>query len=484
MARARSAPGRVATNTIARAAGEAVAKVASLAFYVVLARELGTHGYGSYVFALALTGTLLIGSGFGTDELVARQVAREHSRAGQYLANVVGLKAVTSIGLLAIAMAVVFIGHYGAEERLAVLVVGGGVAIEVLAKTWHAVFQGRERLALISACLILQRTLTAVIGISVLVSGGGLVAAAFVYLGCAVVGLAAAEYCYRRWTPSERPFPTREGGLTMLRGGFTIGLAGLLFVLLLKVDVLLLSFLDSNAEVGLYSAAYRLIEGSQFVPWAFDAAMLPWLARATGPTLRRGYLLGLKLQWSMLLPVGLIAACFAPLIITTLYGDEFKDAATPLALLGGTLALYGLQSFSSTLLIARDVPGLLARAAGITFVQNLICNCIAIPIWGADGAAAVALSSGMLMTVLTVSAASKRAGGLSVTRAFSGPVVAGAALVAVALLVPLPAIPAGALALIAYAGVLIAFEWSLHREDVLSYVNALPLRRPHAGPVE
>ena len=52
----------------------------------------------------------------------------------------------------------------------------------------------------------------------------------------------------------------------MLRGGFTIGLAGLLFVLLLKVDVLLLSFLDSNAEVGLYAAAYRLIEGDAVRP--------------------------------------------------------------------------------------------------------------------------------------------------------------------------------------------------------------------------
>src|SRR5690349_1898137 len=120
MAGARSAPGRVATNTFARAAGEAVAKAASLAFYVVMARELGTHGYGSYVFALALTGTLLIGSGFGTDELVARQVAREHPRAGHYLANVAGLKTVMSVPLLGIALAVVFIGAYSADERLAV----------------------------------------------------------------------------------------------------------------------------------------------------------------------------------------------------------------------------------------------------------------------------------------------------------------------------------------------------------------------------
>src|ERR1041384_2295759 len=99
MAGARSAPGRGATNTIAPAAGGAGAQAASLAFYIVLARELGAHGYGSYVFALALTGTLLIGSGFGTDELVARQVAREHALAGRYLANVAGLKGVMSVPL-------------------------------------------------------------------------------------------------------------------------------------------------------------------------------------------------------------------------------------------------------------------------------------------------------------------------------------------------------------------------------------------------
>ena len=105
-------------------------------------------------------------------------------------------------------------------------------------------------------------------------------------------------------------------------------------MLLLKVDVLLLSFLTNNAEVGLYAAAYRLVEGTQFVAWAFNAAMLPWLARTTGATLARGYMLGLKLLGALLLPVGRSLACFADAIVDLLYGDEFAGAATPLALLG------------------------------------------------------------------------------------------------------------------------------------------------------
>src|SRR3954451_8114817 len=226
MAAARSAQGRVATNTIARAAGEAVAKVASLAFYVVLARQLGSEDYGAFVFALALTGALLSGAGFGTDELIAREVARDRAEAGRYLSNVVALKTVTAALLLCVALGVVFIGGYSASVRLATLLVGLGVAAEVMAKSWHSIFQAYERLELVSACLILQRTLTAVVGIAVLLAGGGLVAAAGAYLRGAIAGLTAAEYAYRRWTPSERPFPTRAGGVEMLPGGFTIGLAG------------------------------------------------------------------------------------------------------------------------------------------------------------------------------------------------------------------------------------------------------------------
>ena len=68
-------------------------------------------------------------------------------------------------------------------------------------------------------------------------------------------------------------------------------------------------------------------------------------------------------------------------------------------------------------------------------VQNIACNLVAIPLWGADGAAGVALSSSVLMAVLTIWFGDAGArGAFSPVRAFGGPVLAGAALVAVALL--------------------------------------------------
>jgi hypothetical protein len=112
--------------------------------------------------------------------------------------------------------------------------------------------------------------------------------------------------------------------------------------------------------------------------------------------------------------------------------------------------------------------------AGAVVLQNLICNAFAIPRWGASGAAAVALSSSILMAGLTVAFAARLAGGLPVLRTFSGPAVACAVLALVASGLPLPAIPAALVALAAYGAALAMVELGAYREDVLAFARVLP----------
>lgn len=472
-----SSPGRVAGNTLARAAGEVLAKGASLVFYVVMARKLGASDYGAFVFALALTSALLLASGFGTDELVARQVSRKPASAGFHLSNVTALKAFTGVALLAVSQVVVWIGDYPASTRLATLLVGIGAGLEVAARSWHAIFQARERLGLVSSCLIIQRTVTAVIGVAVLLRGGGLIGAAWAYLIGSGVGLACAELALRRFASVRRVRPSIAAAWALLRAGVPIGMAVLLLLVMLRVDVVLLSLLGDNAQVGFYAAGYRLVEGVQFLAWSFGAAMLPWLSRARpGPALARGYTLGLKVNAGVLLPLGLLFSCFAAPIVRLVYGPAFAAAAAPLTLLGGTVVLYGLQWFASTVLIARDSPGAIVRVGCAVAAQNVACNLVVIPLAGARGAAAVALSSSLLLAAATVWLSSRRAGGLQLGRAFAGPVLAGTAMLALALTLPMPAIPAAALSLLAYAAVLAAVEFGAHRDDVRTYGRALPTR--------
>ena len=469
----------IARNAILRAAAEIVAKAASLVFFVTMARELGRDGFGAFMFALGLTGALLAVAGFGTDELTAREVARDRPRAGRYLSDVTALKLCSAVLLLGVAVGIASVGDFSAAARGAVVIVGLGVAIETVAATWYMIFQAHERLDLVSLSVVLQRTTTAVVGVAVLKLGGGVIAASIVFTGGALIGLAVSEVSVRRLI-ARRPRPQPRTWPRLLKRSFPIGVAFVLFILLLRLDVTLLSFIAGEAEVGVYAAAFRLIESTQFLPWALSAAMMPWLARATGNDadgkLARGYELGLKAMNGILLPISLVFVLFAEGLIDLLYGEAYEAAVVPLRLLGLTGALYGMQSFASTTLVARDSPGSFARLVGLVVVLNIAGNVIAIPRYGADGAAAVALVSGAILGVASLWLAGRRIGGVRYWRAFAGPLIASVAMTLVALAVPGPLIPAVALALAVYVVALLAVERLAFRDDLEMFLNALPRR--------
>jgi O-antigen/teichoic acid export membrane protein len=459
-----------------RSVGEALAKASSLAFFVVMARELGREGFGAFMFALALTGALLIGSGFGTDDLTAREVARDPSSAGRYLADAATLKVVSSLGLIGVAVLVVAVGGYPRDVRLATFVIGVGVAVEVLAKTWYAVFQALERLELVALSLVLQRTSTAAVGVGALAAGAGLVEVAFVYAGGALVGLLAAELFMRRLGVRRRAIDAaRWPGL--LRAGVPIGVAGLLFVWLLRLDVTILSLIAGSAEVGLYAAALRLVEGTQFIAWSFSAAMLPWLAR-TRPLVRaRGFELALKVITAVLLPVGLGLALFARPIVDLVYGQGYEGSVLPLELLGAMSALYGVQSLASTTFIALDAAWAFGRLLVPVIVVNVALNLILIPRHGAVGAAVAAVSSSAVLAALSVAFAQSRIGHVRSLRAFGGPLVAAAVMVTVVLGLSSPTLVRALLAFTAYAVTLAAFELTVFRADAAALLHAVSMRR-------
>ena len=351
---------RIARNAAVRAGGEAIAKLASIAFFVVMARELGQDGFGEFMFALSLSTVLVLASGFGTEELVAREVARDRTRVHGYLANVAAVKAATSVVLLIVAAVIVNLGDWPAEARAAVYIVGAGVALENLGRTWHSVFTAYERLGMISISLVIQRTLTAGVGIAVLLAGGGVVAVSVVFAAGALIGLLIATQVLRRFVVAPKWEIDRSRWLPLVKAGVPIGLAALLFTILLRLDATLLGLLtggEDNREVGVYAAAFRLVEGTLFVSWAFTASVLPWLSRQTvDANVARGYELGIKAITSVLMPIGLGFVLLASPLINLLYGSDYADAVLPLQFLGVMTVLYGLNSLASTVLITRDRP--------------------------------------------------------------------------------------------------------------------------------
>ncbi len=284
------------------------------------------------------------------------------------------------------------------------------------------------------------------------------------------MGLLVSHVQLRRLVPWLRVRTQRRRWLPLMKAGFPIGAVTLLFMILIKLDTVLLSFLEGgdNTEVGFYSAAYRLVEATMFLSWIFSHSALPWLARQEdgGVGLARGCEVGLKVLTAVLMPIGVGFAVLAPQLTELFYGSAYDAAVTPLRWLGLMTVLYGINFFASTILVARGRPGGFTRAAIVIIVQNVVFNVVLIPIYGASGAAFNAVLSGVLLAGLAVRQVGLITRRINPVRAFGGPLAAGGVMAGAVLAAGLPLIPSIALGGLTYLATLALLEWLLHRDDL------------------
>jgi O-antigen/teichoic acid export membrane protein len=326
------------------------------------------------------------------------------------------------------------------------------------------------------------------VGIAILWRGGGLIAVSGVFLVGGLVGIAWSSYWMYRSLVRPRLTVDISRWRTLLRKGLPFGLAITLFYALLRLDAILLSFLrgGDNTDVGNYGAAYRLIEATMFVSWAFGSAVFPWLSRhdpSQSVPLNRAYELAIKALVATLLPVSALFAVYAKPIIALLYGDAYHGAVVPLQLLAAMTVLFGLNTFMATLMLARGKALEFAAPAGVVIVQNVIFNIVLIPPYGANAAALNAVISGALLVGWTLHRAGRLFGSISIVRVALAPMLASALLGGVALATGQSlTIPALAAATVTYAASLVALERVLFADDFRFYAALIAYRRKLGSP--
>jgi O-antigen/teichoic acid export membrane protein len=407
-----------------------IGKIATIAIFVAIARKLGPLGFGDLTFALALTGQLLPIFTFGVDTVLAREVARKPGLLGSFMGNVVVLKLVAAGPALLVAGAVVQFGNYSHDARLATYLIGASVTIDTLENTWNAAFQAHERLEFVSAVIVFQRLVTGGLVLAVLANGAGVIQVSGMFVVGSVAALLFAMWLLRFVASPAWSFQ-RSRLAPLLRAGIPIGFVLLLLTILLRLDMVLISLIAGNHEVGIYGAAFRLLESTMFVSWSFGAAIFPWLSRKNVESqaqLARGYELGLVVMLALLTPISLGFTLLAKPIIHLFYGTSFDAAITPLRLLGVVVVSYGVNSLTNLTLTAHDRPGLMNRIIVVAVIQNVGMNLALIPPYGATGAALAAAVSGVLLGMLSIWQVARALGHIRLTRIFMGPAVGAGAM--------------------------------------------------------
>jgi O-antigen/teichoic acid export membrane protein len=480
---AERAAARVARNTTARAAGEILGKLASLVLFAVLARTVGEVDLGAFVFAFAWAQIATIPVGLGFDRYVLRRVARDNSSVHDLFFNVLTLKLVRAVPITAVSFALVSVLGYDSDTRLAVYLLTAGTILDSISRTVFAVFNAYERGYLIAATVVVQRFAAAGLGLAVLAAGGGIVEVSGMFAIGTGIGLALAFVLMSRSIGlPARSLP--EAGRQELRSSSRgYGAQDILGMLLAKIDAVLLSFLATEAAVGRYGAAYRLLESTFFLTSAVNgafAAMYAYLDRNSEPSVDVAFERSIKLALCALVPCGVAFGILAEPLSRAFFGAELEGAAGPLALLAPVVVLLGVVTLGSSLLVGRREPGVLVRLAATAVALNIALNLALIPPLDDDGAALAMLITAAVFAVLVLRQAVITVEGVRWRAMGAGPLVGGAAMAAA--MVPLSgslalALPAGTLV---YGVVLYAVERALNPRDLEFLAGMVRRRLPGA----
>lgn len=365
--------------------------------HMVLGRSLGTGGYGTYSFTMAVVGLAAVIAPLGWPVILQRYVAQYVAvEAWGKLVGVLtrsfqvtllaGLITSALMGLTAL-VAPLAVDRASALGFAALL-----IPIMALVKLRRNALQGLGDMAgmLVPEEIMLPALLmVSVIALQVHQASHAL----WLYFLWAIVSFGIGTIWLRRSLPDavsgiQPEFMTRAwmaAALPMLGSDLSKYAMN-------RTDILLLGAMADLDTVGLYAAANRLAQLTPFVMIAVNAAAAPLLAAAHADNdpdrfrsvLRRAIL------WSTTgaLPVFVVLVAFpAPLL--ELFGTGFTDGRTLLRILAGGQLINAASGPVGFALIMSKRERIFAGLVAGTAIFNLVGNVVAIPIWGGTGAAAV-----------------------------------------------------------------------------------------------
>ncbi len=178
----------------------------------------------------------------------------------------------------------------------------------------------------------------------------------------------------------------RDLARVMLRYGTKFYLTCLLAYLVIRADLFMVNYFRGVTEAGIYSVSVGLADLLFMLPTAIGTVLFPRLA---GDRVGAGNLALKTCRYTVLLMAGacLLAALLARPLIFALYGPAFAGSVLPLLWLLPGVFLLSIETIAGQDLAGRGYPAGLVGYWLAGLLLNVALNLIAIPRWGATGAA-------------------------------------------------------------------------------------------------
>ncbi len=387
-----------------------VARVGNLGLGVLvtalLARTLGSAGYGEWSTLLVVLGLVGYLASFGMERAVVREVASHPEREAEWFGAMMYLRLILLLPAIVCSVLAVVLLHSSHRMLLAGLILTVTMPFDGVS-VMQLVFQVRLKNLVPMLVLTLRSVLWG--GAVAIVywthsPGGGMVTLAIAMAGTNAIGSLVQTLAALR-VLGHFPRPSREQLRPLIKVGVPIGLSGVLIIGYARIDQLIVFQASGARAAGLYGAVYGVLDQSHFVPISVLTTLTPVIA-ASWPHDRERMLSAVRQGAELLTVASLGALAFAITaagpVVRLVFGPQFAAAAPALPVLTGAFVLICFGYLNGNLLAVLGLQRRLLAISLWALLANLAGNLILVPPFGFMAAAWMTLVTELLVCVLSL----------------------------------------------------------------------------------
>lgn len=373
-------------NTLALSIANVSSRVITAFVAILLARYLGAGKFGEYSVAIAFATVFVALTDLGFGQIIVREGSRNTETISMHLSNALLARIVLS--LLSFSLMLIIGSRLASYHDMIGLLVILGLYVFVgdFQNVFFRVFQASQEMVYIAVFQLIRSVLVGVTIFSLIQLGVTLRVMAWdLTLVVLVVTVSAALLVLRRYQivlKARKLFP-------MFKQALPFGLAAMLVLVYLQIPTIMLSMMKDKTEVGLFSAAFKLIVALYFIPQIISSVVYPILFRLGAEDLeehKRTYVTLFRFLGCFGLPVSLALFLLAEPIIYFLFGPGFQGTIGVLRVLSWLLALQCMSYPLADALTTADFQGHRTFMHGLAAGLCLTLCFLLIPRYGALGA--------------------------------------------------------------------------------------------------
>lgn len=374
---------KIFTNFFSLSFGQTLSQVITFITVAYMARILGPESLGKIGFAQVFTSYFNYLTDMGLCLLGIREIALDRSKIPAYVDMIVSIKAVfAAFSFIALA-ATAFLITKPQEIKLLILIYGAAIFMTATALDWF--YLGIERMELTGIVNTLRAAAFLGLLFVFVKVPSDIFNAAWGFLASYAVSTALYFVLARVFAGYSYKFRFElKAFKEIVRKALPLGALVMLNVFIQQQSILVLGFLRSPVEVGLYFGIFKVVFAAIFVIGMFADSVYPVFSYTRGNAV---VFYCLKIVLPAFMPIGLLGTVFDKETISLLLGRDFLAGSEIFRLLLWSLPLTAMISVFSKALIARrhDWKCLLGFAIGLG--ASIVSSLYLIPAHGLTGAA-------------------------------------------------------------------------------------------------